>query len=83
MFLFSCFKHPNQAHCRWKVNNEGMQSKKFVLQDVRVKPLNIHGPNPSLREVNRIPSTGVASTDANQQTDSNPLFGSLLVVSVS
>lgn len=60
-----------------------MQSKKFVLQDVRVKPLNTHGPNPSPKGVNRIPLMGIACTDANQQMDSDLSFRSHLVMSVS
>lgn len=55
-----------------------MQLKKYVLGDVRVKLLNTHGPNPSLREMSRIPLMGVVSTDANQQTDCNLLLTSLL-----
>lgn len=66
-----------------KDGNKGMQSKKFVLQDVRVKPLNTHGPNPSLESCSLLSTMGVASTDANQQTDSNLSFRRSLVTSVS
>lgn len=67
-----------------KIDNEGMKSKKFVLQNGEVKALNTHGPNPCLREVNWIPPPmGITSTDADQQMDSNLSFRSLLVMSVS